>query len=112
MSFKPLDLQINIGQINHVARTQHSEQSLPHLMQTQHQEQLAREAQRTQTTVMESAHTKEDDAVKDSLAREEGREQQAREEARQRQEREERPTGKTFENYESGETGSIIDIKR
>jgi len=112
MSFKPLDLQINIGQINHVARTQHTEQSLPHLMQTQHQEQLAREAQRTQTTVMESAQSKEDEGVKDSLAREGGG-QQARSEERQRQEmHEELPAGKTFENYENGETGGLIDIKR
>ena len=114
MSFKPLDLQVNISQINHVARNQQNEQSHPHILQAQQQDHLAREAVRTQSTVMESAKTKEDGSVKDALAREEGSARQERkEQERKRQEiHEELPAGKTFELYENGETGCLIDIKR
>jgi len=113
MSFKPIDLQVNISQINHVARTQQNEQAHPHTLQAQQQSHLAREAERIQSTVMESAGGKEEGAVKDALARDQGAPHgERRNEERKRESQEELPELKTFEDYHDGEIGSLIDVKR
>jgi len=115
MSFKPIDIQVNISQINHVARIQQNEQSHPNLVQTHQQGHLAREAERTQTTVMESAKSKEDEAAKDVLTRDEdasgGRDgRQQREGERERHK--EAPVIRTFENYEKSDKGGLVDTRR
>jgi hypothetical protein len=115
MSFKPLDLQVNISQLNHVARMQQNEQSHPNLVQTHHQGHLAREAERTQTTVMETAKSKEESTTKDVLVRDEDAHEESlggRQKKGERERQKEKPTVRTFESYESSDKGSLIDIKR
>ena len=114
MSFKPLDLQVNISQINHVARMQQNEQSHSLLVQTHQQGNLAREAERAQTTVMETAKGKEESAVKDALSRDEDASGEGRRRRREdeRERHEEAPVTRSFENYETSDKGSLIDIKQ
>ena len=116
MSFKPIDLQVNISQINHVARSQQNEQAHPLVMQAHQQTHLAREAARTESTVMESAKTKDEDAVKDVLKRDENASNGGRHEGDRRQEEHDEellhPDGKSFKGYVDGDKGGLIDIVR
>ena len=117
MSFRPIDLQVNIAQINHVARTQQNEQAHPQVVQTHQQTHIAREALRTQTTVLETGKSKEDEALKDALARDEDPGRHGRgdsEHATGENNKRDRqlPGGKLFENYDKGNKGSVLDVER
>lgn len=57
MSFKPLDLQVNISQINHVARNQHHQQAVPREIQHHQAEHLRRQSEQMQHNVQKSAET-------------------------------------------------------
>lgn len=57
MSFKPLDLQVNISQINHVARTQHHQQAVPGEMQQHQAEHLRKQSDSMQHNVQKSAES-------------------------------------------------------
>ena len=111
MSFKPLDLQVNISQINHVARTQQNEQSHPVQQQHDQAAHLLKDATRAQETVIQSGPSSEDGSVRDALADEGGRQ----EESGKRGKRDRAPqSGKkaAATRYVEEDKGGIVDFRR
>ena len=63
MSFKPIDIQINISQMNHVARTQQHERSQPLNDQAAHAAHIRKEGDEKQHIVEPKGQTTNEESV-------------------------------------------------
>jgi len=108
MSFKPLDIQVNISQMNQVARTQQHEQGLAKESQIQHAQHIIKESQiKDQTIEQTGQSTNEDSLVKE---RKENQKRKLKYKNKKKQQEEQEKSQKKQEPDD--EKGHIIDTMR
>ena len=89
MGIKPIDVQVNISQINHVARMQHNEQGHHREVQLQQGQHVLREADATAHSIQQTHQPENEESVVKEKAEQERRESKGRNDSEKEQHAEE-----------------------